>query len=178
MWGVSETNAGPELILGRGQVGESPDTERQGWIEERLRAALALGVKLVEQVGGLPEVSIRESQVQGEIRPHLIVVSDVEEGIMLSEVEIRITQRDVHRAWGVCCVALKVCERIAAVVEGKEDVGRSLVGEVSTRLDLVRAAEPAPVVLQLIRVHDAPVGRGTRRAEAGVRRSEGDLRQS
>src|SRR5205823_14703655 len=98
---VSKAQAGTKAVLGSRNLGKRTNGKRQRGIPEPARTGFPWRSNRVEKVGGLPVIRPGEAEIQGEALPYFPVVSSVQEGIMLAEVEGRRPLGDIDAPGGI-----------------------------------------------------------------------------
>src|SRR5579859_1463765 len=113
--------------------------ERQIRVKQRIRPLLLRQTKRVELIKRLSGVGVGYTQLESQIRSELPVVSNVEEGMVLLEWQLRIAFCDETEQRGVIHEGIEsggsgtqrsIRKEITAVDKGKENIGRLLISPV------------------------------------------------
>src|SRR5260370_38367546 len=113
----------------------------------------------MEQVSEMAVIAPGDATVQRQVVLDLKVIAKRGESTLRAEVEIGISRSDLDSIRHISRVSCPTRESPRSIEVRKELVRRALVGEVDTRFQRVAAAEVAPVILQLIGIHDASLRR-------------------
>src|SRR5262249_48443611 len=130
--------------------------------------AFPRGGEVVEEIGWLAVVAPGQAQIQGQTTINLPVVSYIDEGIVLAEVECWTTVSYAHQVRCVQEKGIPIGESRDSIKVGQELVGRPLVGPVHTCLNCVSHHIVAPVVLNLPGVHNPSLRKIVEGTEAKV----------
>jgi hypothetical protein len=93
-WAPGEAHAGSEQQVVAIKFGRGSNRRWKRWIPKRMGACLLLGIELMEEVCRLSVGTPCEAKVQSDVRGNLPVITGVEKGVVLSEVESRISVDD------------------------------------------------------------------------------------
>src|ERR1700689_4154609 len=94
---------------------------------------------------------------------HLPVVSNIQERIPLLEWILWVALNKSHGGRRVRRVGTPIAKNIGAVIRGKKNIGRSLVGDVGAPFQLMLPLGIAEIVLQLVGVNDSSLWHVRRR---------------
>src|SRR5580693_10670936 len=104
---------------------------------------------------------------------HLPVISNIQERIPLLEWILWVALNKSHGGRRVRRVGTPIAKNVGAVVRGKKNIGRSLVGDVGAPFQLMLPLGIAEIVLQLVGVDDSALGeirRNPKTQECGIRK--------
>jgi len=164
---VGKADARSEGVLHGGNRRERADGKRQAGIPEGCRrVGFPRDRSVVIEVHGLAVVRPGEAKVQGEFGRNPVIIADVEKRVVLHERTAGIARSDLDRVGHVLSERAEVRIGESAIVIGQENIRRPLARKIDSGADLVISPEVAPVVLELVSVHD-PALRSIRRRPEG-----------